>query len=81
MFYDFMRTVTLSATFDDERIRLKGNYPLPKNARLLVTVLPSEADMEDEFRSSWYALAAESLAGSYGPDEPEYKALRTRSQL
>jgi hypothetical protein len=27
---------------------------------------------EDEFRRGWYGLAAESLAGAYGADEPEY---------
>ena len=68
-----MKTVTLSATFDGQHIRLEEDYPLPANARLLVTVLPSAAsDSEDEFRRGWYGLAAESLAGAYGADEPEY---------
>ena len=68
-----MKTVTLSATFDGEHIRLEDDYPLPKNARLLITVLPLTAtEGEDEFRQSWDALAAESLAGAYGPKEPEY---------
>jgi hypothetical protein len=68
-----MKTVTLSATFDGQQIRLEEDYPLPKDARLLVTVLPpAAADSEDEFRRGWYGLAAESLAGAYGPDEPDY---------
>jgi len=67
-----MKTVTLSATFDGQQIRLEEDYPLPKNARLLVTVLPTSADSEHEFRRGWYGLAAESLARAYGPDEPEY---------
>ncbi len=67
-----MKTVTLSAAFDDQQIRLEEDYPLPKDGRLLVTVLPGSADGEEEFRRSWYGLAAESLAGAYGPQEPEY---------
>ena len=68
-----MKTVTLSATFDGQQIRLEEDYALPTNARLLVTVLPpAAADGEDEFRRGWYGLAAESLAGAYGPDEPDY---------
>ena len=68
-----MKTVTLSATFDGKQIRLEEDCALPTNARLLVTVLPpAAADSEDEFRRGWYGLAAESLAGAYGPDEPEY---------
>ena len=68
-----MKTVTLSATFDGQHIRLEEDYPLAKDARLLVTVLPpAAAESEQEFRRSWYGLAAESLAGAYGPEEPEY---------
>ncbi len=68
-----MKTVTLSATFDGQHIRLEDDYPLPKNARLLITVLPLTAtEGEDEFRRSYYSLAAHSLADAYGPDEPEY---------
>jgi len=67
-----MKTVTLSAIFDGQQIRLEEDYPLPKDARLLVTVLPAPGERENEFRRGWYRLAAESLAGAYGPQEPEY---------
>ena len=67
-----MKTVTLSATFDGHQIRLEEDYPLPKDARLLVTVLPAPADSEDEFRKNWYGLASESLTSAHGPKEPEY---------
>ena len=67
-----MKTVTLSATFDGQQIRLEDDYPLPKNARLLVTVLPASIESEDDFRQNWYRFSAESLARAYGPDEPEY---------
>jgi hypothetical protein len=67
-----MKTVTLSATFDGQQIRLEEDYPLREGARLLVTVLPAYGDREDDFRRSWCGLAAESLAGAYGPQEPEY---------
>jgi len=68
-----MKTITLSATFDGERIRLEDNYPLPKDARLLVTVLsPTISEDDEEFRQDWYRLAAKNLERAYGPDEPEY---------
>jgi hypothetical protein len=64
-----MKTITLSATFDGEHIRLEDDFPIPKNARLLVTILP---EVGDEDRGDWLAFAAQSLARAYGPDEPEY---------
>jgi len=68
-----MKTITLSATFDGEHIRLEDDYPLPKDARLLVTVAaPVTGDDDKEFRQEWYRFAAQSLAGAYGEDEPEY---------
>jgi hypothetical protein len=34
-----MRTVTLTAAFDGERIRRGDDYPLPKDAKLLVAAV------------------------------------------
>lgn len=68
-----MKTITLSATFDGEHIRLEDDYPLPKDARLLVTVLAPVAPEEDEqFQEDWYRFALQNLERAYGPDEPEY---------
>ena len=68
-----MKTITLKAVYDGEQIRLEEDYPLPKNAKLLVTVLESESSEEDEeFRRNWSQLGLQSLARSYGDDEPEY---------
>ncbi len=64
-----MKTVTLSARFDGQKIQLQEDYPLPKNARLLVTVLPDE--LENEHRE-WAELALRGLAFAYGPEEPDY---------
>jgi hypothetical protein len=66
-----MKALTLSATFDGEHIRLEEPHLLPKNARLLVTVLPTE-DAAATDRDHWLALAAQGLSRAYGPDEPEY---------
>ncbi|MBM3852919.1 MAG: hypothetical protein FJ399_07150 [Verrucomicrobia bacterium] len=66
-----MKTLTLSATFDGERIRLEDDYPLPKDAKLLVTVLP-EGDELAKDRAEWLRWSAQNLARAYGPDEPEY---------
>ena len=67
-----MKTVTLSARFDGERIRLEDDHPLPKDARLLVTVLPADGDDETAFREFWRRLSNQSLARAYSPDEPDY---------
>lgn len=64
-----MKTITLTASFDGEHIRLEENYPLPKNARLLVMVLPDgyQADLTD-----WRHFSAQGLERCYSSDEPEY---------
>lgn len=67
-----MKTTTFSAVFDGKHIRLEDDHPLPKNAKLLVTVLPAEADDEAAFRDFWRQLSTHSLARAYGPDEPDY---------
>lgn len=67
-----MKTTTFSATFDGEHIRLEDNLVLPKNARLLVTLLPDEFEDEAAFRAFWRDQSSQSLARAYGPDEPDY---------
>jgi hypothetical protein len=75
-----MKTVTLTATFDGEHIRLEDDYPLLKDAKLLVTVLPPEFDGE---RAEWLRLWAHNLNRAYAPDEPEYpeSCLKERNPL
>ena len=63
-----MPTVALKAHFNGDRIVLDEPFDLPPNSPLIVTVLP-EPDTE---RADWEALAIESLARAYGPDEPDY---------
>lgn len=67
-----MKTVTLSANFDGQHIRLDEPYLIPPRARLLVTILPESAGDEAEFRQFWAQLAGQGLARAYGPNEPEY---------
>ena len=67
-----MKAVTLAATFDGERIRLEEDYPLPLNARLLVTVLPEGSDDEKAFHDFWRLIGTQSLSRAYGRDEPDY---------
>lgn len=64
-----MKTVTLSAIFDGQHIQLEEPYELPAHARLLVTVLPPEADPD---REEFLRFAAQNLARAYGPNEPDY---------
>jgi predicted hydrolase (HD superfamily) len=64
-----MKTVTVSATFDGQQIRLDEPYPLEPNARLLVTVLSGDLAREHQ---QWVHASMSSLARAYGEDEPEY---------
>ena len=71
-----MKTVTLTAHFDGEHIQLDEPFPLPSEARLLVTILPEvSADTE---RLDWYALSKAGLARAYSEDEPDYPASLVR---
>ena len=68
-----MKTVSLTARFDGRHIRLEEDYPLPKNARMLVTVLPDGGSDED-----WSGLSSGALARAYGEQEPEYTLTMVR---
>lgn len=68
-----MKTITLKAIYDGEHIRLEDDYALPKDAKLLVTMLePTSEDDLEEFRRDWSRLSLQALARAYGEDEPEY---------
>lgn len=64
-----VEAVRLRAHFDGSQILLDEPFPLPPNAKLIVTVLPDSLDQE---RDDWARLALQNLARAYGPDEPEY---------
>lgn len=66
-----MPALTFNATFDGEHIRLSEPHALPKDARLLVTVLPPDDELAKE-RADWLRFSAQNLARAYGPDEPDY---------
>lgn len=66
-----MQTTTFSAVFDGERIRLEDDHPLPKNAKLLVTLLP-DLDAAARERADWLRLSTQNLARAYSPNEPDY---------
>jgi hypothetical protein len=65
-----MASVSLKAHFDGERIQLDEPFELPRNASLLVTVLPPPE--EDGERAAWLAASADALARAFANDEPEY---------
>jgi hypothetical protein len=65
-----MAPVILKAHFDGSSIQLDEPYELPRDARLLVTVLADPtSDLE---RAAWAALSASGLEQAYGGDEPDY---------
>jgi len=64
-----MPTVSLRAHYDGERIQLDEPFELPRDASLLVTVLPRD---ENGDRAAWIAAAKQALSRAYGEDEPEY---------
>lgn len=65
-----MKTITLPAHFDGDKIVLDEPFELEPDARLIVTVLPKEES--DPEREDWLALSMWGLARAYGDDEPEY---------
>ncbi|MBI2485649.1 MAG: hypothetical protein HYW01_01560 [Deltaproteobacteria bacterium] len=64
-----MNTITLPAHFDGKQIKLDEPFELEPNTKLLVTVLPKEADYEQE---NWLILSKKSLENTYAEDEIEY---------
>ena len=71
-----MKTVTLTAHYDGDRIQLDEPFALPAAARLLVTILP--ADPADTERQDWSALSKAGLGRAYSDDEPDYPASLVR---
>lgn len=67
-----MKTVTLTAHFDGEQIRLDEPFPLSSDTQLLVTILPPKATDAD--RDAWTQLSISNLARAYTDDEPDYTA-------
>jgi hypothetical protein len=73
-----MATLTLKAHFDGQQIRLDEPFDLPKDAELLVTIVPTDTTVDAE-RRSWYELCKQSLGRCYGDDEPEYSLADCKS--
>ena len=58
---------TIAAHFDGEHILLDEPVELEPNTKLLVTVLPKDAD-----REAWLELSKKGLAAAYAEDEEGY---------
>jgi hypothetical protein len=71
-----MPVLSLRAHFDGKLIQRDEPYELPRDAQLIVTVLPP-APVDDE-RAGWAAFSARGLANAYGKDEPDYSAADIR---
>jgi len=69
-----MKTVTLRAHFDGERIQLDDPFPLDLETPVAVVVWPREEIIEttDEEQEDWNFLSRRCLESSFGDDEPEY---------
>ena len=65
-----MRTITLPAHFDGDRIILDEPFELKPDSKLIITVLPDE--QSDPDHDAWLELSKLGLARAYGEDEPEY---------
>ena len=68
-------TVSLSAHFDGKSIVLDEEYPLPPQAKLLVTILDGAGENERQAeRRAWSARSKQAMSRVFGNDEPEYSA-------
>ena len=65
-----MPSVSLKAHYDGDRIQLDEPFDLPRNAPLLVTVLPVAGGDGD--RVAWLEASKEALARAFADNEPEY---------
>ncbi len=65
-----MAIITLPAHYDGKQICLDEAYDLEPNARLIVTLLPTEKS--DEEHERWLTLSNQKLEQAYGENEPEY---------
>ena len=65
-----MSPISLKAHFDGKHIQLDEPYDLPRDAQLLITVLPPTADELE--RAAWLELSAQGLEHAYGDNEPDY---------
>ena len=63
-----MKTISVTAHFDGEHIKLDEPLDLEPNTRLMVTVLSSQ----DHERLAWHQLAVKGLANAYSDDKEEY---------
>lgn len=63
-----METISVSAHFDGEHIRLDEPIELEPDTKLIVTILPKD----NGGREAWLALSGERLEDAYGEDEEEY---------
>jgi hypothetical protein len=65
-----MSIVALPAHFDGKRICLDEPFDLKPNARLIVTVLPTQESRGEH--KDWLRLSGRRLEDAYGENEPEY---------
>jgi hypothetical protein len=64
---------TYLAIYEHGRLVWEGDdRPPEERARVMVTVVESLLDGEDEDREAWIALSGRGLVEAYGPDEPVY---------
>jgi hypothetical protein len=62
-----MKTISVSAYFDGERIILDETVSIPPNTRLIVTVLPDDIELQE-----WYVLSKKRLSDAYAEEEEGY---------
>lgn len=75
--FESMPAISLRAHFDGATIQLDEPYELPRDAQLLVIVLPSSLlDLE---QAEWAALSVKGLAQAYGDNEPDYSVADIQS--
>ena len=65
-----MKSITLRAHFDGQRICPDEPLNIAPNTRLLVTVVP--VDQTDQERQEWLRLSLTGLSSAYAENEPDY---------
>lgn len=71
-----MPSVTLRAHFNGTQVVLDEPFSLERDAKLLITILPTGVNEE---REDWTGLSAQGLESAYGDGEPEYSLEHLKS--
>jgi hypothetical protein len=71
-----MKTISCTGRYDGKVVQLDEQIDIPKNAAVIVTVLPNISGEEAE----WHRASLGGVGAAYAPNEPEYPLTALKEQ-